>query len=113
MKNFRSLIFLRAFHIMRESSLSWGESLSKSWQIYRLNKELHQGEIRKATGTLKIDYQFKTETQPNPKIFTFFDVEAQDFRCFKVENFIMMANSERPKKATLRQKRIRKYLNAA
>ena len=124
MKNFRSLIFLRAFHIMRESSLSWGESLSKSWQIYRLNKELHHGvktfyfekkngEIRKATGTLKIDYQFKTENQPNPKIFSYFDVEAQDFRCFKVENFIMLANSERPKKATLRQKRIRKYLNAA
>ena len=44
MKNFRTLIFLRAYHIMRESSLSWGESLAKSWQIYRLNKELHQGE---------------------------------------------------------------------
>ena len=30
-----------------------------------------------------------------------------------LENFIMLANSEKPKKATLRQKRIKKYLNAA
>lgn len=124
MKNFRTIVFLRAFHIMKETSLNWSESLKKSWQIYRLNKELHQGEIsfyfekkngeiRKATGTLKIDYQFKTQSQPNPKILTYYDIEAKDFRCFKVENFIMLSKAEKPKKITLRQKRIKKYLKVA
>lgn len=102
MKNtFRKTVMLRAYHIMNVNGLSWSESLKKAWQLYKLNKDLHtgkvsfyfekkDGEIRKANATLKIDYEFKKESQPNPKIFTYFDVDAQSFRCFKIENFIMI-----------------------
>lgn len=117
MKNYKSLVMNRAFFIMRETGQNWRESLIKSWQIYRLNKELHRGEIsfyfekkngeiRKARGTLKIDYQFKKEYQPNPKILTFFDLDLKDFRCLKVENFIMLAESKPADRKQTRQKRI-------
>lgn len=99
---------LRAYHIMHANGLSWSESLKKAWQLYKLNKELHSGkvsfyfekkdgEIRKANATLKIDYEFKTQNQPNPKIFTYFDLDANAFRCFKVENFIMIEPIAAPK----------------
>lgn len=103
---------LRAYHIMAETGKNWSECLRKAWQLYRINKEMHRGnvsfyfekkdgEIRKATGTLKIDYEFKTQNQPNPKVFTYFDIDAGAFRCFKVENFIMIAKQEPPKNKSL------------
>jgi len=90
---------------MAETGKNWTDCLRKAWQLYRINKEMHQGEvtfyfekkdgeIRKATGTLKIDYEFKTQNQPNPKVFTYFDIEAGAFRCFKIENFIMIEKPE-------------------
>lgn len=109
---------LRAYHIMNETGLIWPESLKKAWQLYKLNKDLHSGnvtfyfekkdgEIRKATGTLKIDYEFKTQNQPNPKVLTYFDVDAGAFRCFKVENFIMIEPTE---KITTLVKPVRKLI---
>lgn len=117
--NFRTTVMLRAYHIMNVNGLSWSESLKKAWALYRLNKDLHKGnvtfyfekksgEIRKAVGTLKIDYTFKTESQPNPKIFTYFDVDAGAFRCFKVENFIMVETHilpAKPKRKLIRNRR--------
>lgn len=107
--NFRKTVMLRAYHIMAATGKDWSESLKKAWQLYRINKEMHQGEvtfyfekkdgsIRKATGTLKIDYEFKTQNQPNPKVFTYFDVEAQSFKCFKIENFIMLEQTRTPER---------------
>ena len=110
---------LRAYHIMKETRLTWSESLKKTWQLYKLNKGLHSGnvtfyfekkdgEIRKATGTLKIDYEFKTQNQPNPKIFTYFDVDVNSFRYFKVENFIMIEkhiSPATPKRQLIRNRR--------
>lgn len=98
---------LRAYHIMNETGKNWADCLRKAWQMYRINKEMHQGnvsfyfekkdgEIRKATGTLKIDYEFKTQNQLNPKVFTYFDVDAGAFRCFKIENFIMIEQARTP-----------------
>lgn len=93
---------------MNETGKNWADCLRKAWQLYRINKEMHKGsisfyfekkdgEIRKATGTLKIDYEFKTQNQPNPKVFTYFDIDAGAFRCFKIENFIMIAKPEHAK----------------
>lgn len=98
---------LRAYHIMAATGKDWAECLRKAWQLYRLNKELHSGEvtfyfekkdgsIRKAVATLKIDYEFKTQNQPNLKVFTYFDVEAQAFRCMKIENFITVEQTRTP-----------------
>lgn len=117
--SFRKTVMLRAYQIMNINGLSWSESLKKAWQLYKLNKDLHKGEvvfyfekkdgsIRKAVGTLKIDYTFKTESQPNPKIFTYFDVEAGAFRSFKVENFIMIERHIAPvppKRQVIRNRR--------
>lgn len=100
--SFRKTVMLRAYHIMSETGKNWADCLRKAWQLYRINKEMHQGEvtfyfekkdgeIRKATGTLKIEYDFKTQNQPNPKVFTYFDIDANDFRCFKIANFIGLA----------------------
>ncbi|WP_438830672.1 hypothetical protein [Chryseobacterium artocarpi] len=47
--------------------------------------------MRKATDNLKIDYEFKTQKPPNPKVFTYFYVDINDFRCFKIANFIGLA----------------------
>lgn len=116
--SFRKIVMLRSYHIMNETGLTWSESLKKAWQLYRLNKDLHSGnitfyfekkdgEIRKATGTLKIDYEFKTQNQPNPKVLTYFDVDAGAFRCFKVENFIMIEPIE---KITTLVKPVRKLI---
>lgn len=105
--SFRKTVMLRAYHIMSITGKEWSVCLKKAWQLYRLNKELHSGEvtfyfekkdgeIRKATGTLKIDYEFKTQNQPNINTFTYFDVEAKSFRCFKIENFIMVEQTRTP-----------------
>lgn len=110
--SFRKTVMLRAYHIMAVTGKDWADCLRKAWQLYRINKEMHQGEvtfyfekkdgsIRKATGTLKIDYEFKTQNQPNPKVFTYFDVESQSFKCFKVENFIMIDQARTPETKTV------------
>lgn len=105
--SFRKTVMLRAYHIMSVTGKEWSVCLKKSWQLYRLNKELHQGEvtfyfekkdgsIRNAVATLKIDYEFKTQGQPNITTFTYFDIEAKGFRCFKIENFIMVEQTRSP-----------------
>lgn len=123
--SFRKTVMLRAYQIMNVNGLSWSESLKKAWALYRLNKDLHKGEvvfyfekkdgsIRKAVATLKIDYEFKTQSQPNPKIFTYFDVEANSFRSFKIENFIMVETHilpAKPKRQLIRNRR--KHLKVA
>lgn len=104
---FRKTVMLRAYHIMAATGKDWSECLKKAWQLYRINKEMHQGEvtfyfekkdgsIRKATGTLKIDYEFKTQSQPSISTFTYFDIEAGAFRCFKIEIFIMVEQTRTP-----------------
>ncbi|AZA49721.1 DUF2693 domain-containing protein [Chryseobacterium carnipullorum] len=105
--SFRKTVMLRAYHIMSVTGKDWSESLKKAWQLYRINKEMHQGDvtfyfekkdgsIRKAIGTLKIDYEFKTQSQPSISTFTYFDIEAGAFRCFKIENFIMVEQTKTP-----------------
>lgn len=120
MKNFRSLIFARANYLQFATGQNWPVCLKKSWQIYHLSKALHageisfyfekkSGEIRKARGTLKIDYQFKNEYQPSPKILTYFDLDQRDFRRFKVENFIMFAENKPANRAKIRRKRLNHF----
>lgn len=101
--SFRKTVMLRAYHIMATTGKEWSVCLKKAWLLFRLNKAMHNGEItfffekkdgslRKAVGTLKmdkIDYQFKSDNQPKVTTFTYFDVEANSFRSFKIENFMM------------------------
>lgn len=108
--SFRKTVMLRAYHIMNTTGKEWAICLKKSWQLYRLNKEMHSGEVtfffekkdgslRKAIGTLKmdkIDYEFKSDSQPKVTTFTYFDVEANSFRSFKIENFMMIEQPRTP-----------------
>lgn len=53
------------------------------------------GTIRKALGTLKnfpAGITAKKMTKPSYKTLTYFDVEKNAFRCFKVENFLTFSN---------------------
>ncbi|SHL52236.1 Protein of unknown function [Chryseobacterium carnipullorum] len=110
--SFRKTVMLRAYHIMAATGKEWSVCLKKAWLLFRLKKEMHNGEmtfyfekkdgsLRKAVGTLKmdkIDYQFKSENQPKVTTFTYFDVEANSFRSFKIENFMMVEQPRTPEK---------------
>lgn len=96
--SFRTLVMCRA-HELFKTGLSWSDSLKKSWQLYRLYKKMLtkkvtfyfekvDGSIRKAIGTLQVDYSPKGNRKPNNKLFTYFDIEKGEFRCFRVDNFI-------------------------
>ncbi|MFP3593965.1 SH3 beta-barrel fold-containing protein [Chryseobacterium sp. SIMBA_038] len=112
--SFRKTVMLRAYHIMATTGKEWSVCLKKAWLLFRLNKEMHNGEItfffekkdgslRKAVGTLKmdkIDYEFKTDNQPIVTTFTYFDVEANFFRSFKIENFMMIEPVRSPEVKT-------------
>ena len=68
--------------------------------MYRLTKQMHKGivsfayeksdgSLRKAKGTLKdIQNLIKGTGSENYKTVRYFDIEANGFRSFKVENFI-------------------------
>ncbi|ASV77949.1 SH3 beta-barrel fold-containing protein [Elizabethkingia anophelis] len=100
MKTFRTQVFKRAYEIMKSTSKSFAVCLSKAWQLYNLAKKMKSeivtfyyekidGTLRRAIGTLNYNaYQIKSERQPNPKVFNYFDIEADDFRAFRVENLI-------------------------
>ncbi len=108
--SFRKTVMLRAYHIMAATGKEWSVCLKKAWLLFRLNKEMHNGEVtfyfekkdgslRKAVGTLKmdkIDYEFKSDNQPKVTTFAYFDVEADSFRSFKIENFMMIEPARTP-----------------
>ncbi|PTB96321.1 DUF2693 domain-containing protein [Marivirga lumbricoides] len=101
-KNFRSFVFKRAHEIRKSTGKAMAVCLAKAWQLYRLAKsmakgavnfayEKKDGSLRKATGTLKDVHTMVKGTSNNsssPKVLHYFDIDAQGFRCFKVENFI-------------------------
>lgn len=99
MKNFRTQVFKRAYEIMKTTGKTFSVCLSKAWQLYSLAKKMKSGivsfcyekadgTLRKAKGTLNLIYEAKTDRPANPKVFTYYDLEAESFRSFKVENLI-------------------------
>ena len=97
--NFRTTVFKRAHEIAKQTGRAFAICLVKAWQIYRLKKamlkdkvrfayEKADGSLRYAIGTLTGDLGIKGTGSPNFKTLAYFDVEANGFRCFKVENLI-------------------------
>lgn len=96
---FRTKVFRQAWELVRETGKSFAVCLAKAWTLYRLKKELSKGvvkfayekidgSLRKAYGTLKdIDYTPKGK-ESSIKTFSYFDVEANSFRCFRISNLI-------------------------
>lgn len=100
---FRKTVMQRAYHLLRTTSKDWAVCLKKAWVLFRLNRAMTEKEItfyfekkdgsaRKATGVLNASYERKTDKDPNPSVFTYFDIDANGFRCFKIENFLMIEN---------------------
>lgn len=103
MKSFRSQVFKRAHVIARNTGKAFAICLVKAWQIFRLKKRMAQekvkfayekvdGTLRYAMGTLQANFlgDVKGLREPNPKVLTYYDLDAMAFRCFKVENLIQV-----------------------
>ena len=100
MKNFRSKVFRQAYEMMKVTGKAFAVCLAKAWAIYRLYKRMKSetvsfayekadGSLRKATGTLQdVSNLIKGTGVENYKTVRYFDVDANGFRSFKVENLI-------------------------
>ncbi|MEG1290246.1 MAG: SH3 beta-barrel fold-containing protein [Bacteroidales bacterium] len=98
---FRTKVFRQAYELMTTTGKTFAVCLSKAWALYRLSKRLHKGivsfcyekadgTLRKAKGTLKeVQHLIKgTASTENVKTIRYFDVEANGFRSFKIDNLI-------------------------
>ncbi len=96
-----SAIMRRAWQIARATGKAFAVALSKSWQLYRLTKRMRagvvrfayekaDGTLRKAIGTLKDTAALVKGTgRPDDgRTVRYFDVEADGWRSFRVENFV-------------------------
>ena len=102
--NFRMRVMKYAWHLWKVTQQSWRMCMIKAWQLYRLAKAMREGvvkfyytkadgSIRKATGTLQnvpvgTTIGGKKMTKPSYRTMTYFDIDKNSFRCFKVENLI-------------------------
>lgn len=98
--SFRTKVFRQAYELVKATGKSFSVCLAKAWALYRLKKamavgivkfafEKIDGTLRVAYGTLKdIDNLIKGNRPSSLKTFNYYDVEAEDFRCFRIENLI-------------------------
>lgn len=105
MKNLRSKVLTYA-HKIKANFSTWGEAQSIAWKLVRLRNQLDQGkEIqfkyisskgeRLAKGvSLEGRYQKKTNSNPNYNVFTYFDLDRNAVRCFKVQNYLGVIGKE-------------------
>jgi hypothetical protein len=99
-QNFRSAVFNYAWSIVKSTGKSFNIALVKAWQIFKLKRQLSAGKVkfafekadgslRYALGTLKnVSGSIKGTGKQNFKSIAYFDVDADAFRSFKVENLI-------------------------
>lgn len=91
----------RAWAIARATGKAFAVCLSRAWQLYRLTKRMRTGVVRfayeKADGTLRRAAGTLNDTADRIKgagrpddgqTLRYFDVEANGWRSFKVENFV-------------------------
>lgn len=102
--NFRARVMKYAHHLLSTTKKSWKYCLLKAWELYRLAKRMRSGEvkfayekvngsIRYAIGTLVnvpagATNKGKRITKPSYKTFSYFDIDKQEFRNFKIENLV-------------------------
>ena len=94
----KSLLFKIA-HTVKSSFNSFSEALKYAWKIIKLRMKMKKvavsfrfkkvdGSIREAIGTLPTAPQGDSNRKPNPKVFTYFDVEKNDYRCSRIDALI-------------------------
>lgn len=102
--NFRARVMKYAYQLWLTTRQTWSVCMKKAWSLYRLSKLMRtgviafaykkvDGSIRNAYGTLidlpaGITNGGKKMTKPSYKTLSYFDVEKNAFRCFKIENLI-------------------------
>lgn len=93
-RNDLQTIMRRAWHLFRSMGKAFAVCLSKAWQLYRLTKRMRAGVVRfayeKAAGTLhEVSATIKGTGRPDGgQAVRYYDVEADGWRSFKVENLI-------------------------
>ena len=104
-KSFRSNVFKMAHSLYNEGKEAFAVCLKRAWAVYRLKKQMLNGQVsfafkkidgslRKAIGTIKT-YNGKakeTKRKKNYSVFSYFDVQKQSFRSFRIENLITTYN---------------------
>lgn len=96
-----SSIMRRAWHIARATGKAFAVALLRSWQLYRLTKQMRSGVVRfayekvdgtlrRAVGTLKDTAALVKGTgrSDDGQTVKYYDVEAAGWRSFKTENFV-------------------------
>lgn len=99
----KAVLFYRAHLIAKQTKVNFSIALKKAWQVLKLAKAMQSkvvefafkkvdGSIRMAKGTLNVAYESKGKKPFNTGIQTYFDIEVNDYRCFKVENLYSVFN---------------------
>lgn len=104
--NFRVRVMTMAHNIFKsiDNKLNWSECLKKAWRLYYLAKAMRQGivhftyykvggQLRQAFGTLcnlpvGVTSHRGGKKAPSYKTMCYFDTDKQQFRSFRVENFV-------------------------
>lgn len=95
------MIMRRAWQIARATGKAFAVALSKAWALYRLTKRMRAGAVRfayektdgtlrRAAGTLQeMAARIKGTGRPDDgRTVKYYDVDANGWRSFKVENFV-------------------------
>lgn len=91
-------LFLIA-HSVKAQFNTFAEALVQAWKIIKLAYKMQKanvefaykkvdGSLRKAVGTLNVDYKSTGDKPTNFGVFTYFDVEADGWRSAKCELLI-------------------------
>ena len=100
-----SSIMRKAWFFIRKYGFSLSQALRQSWALYHLKAAMQKrvvkfyfqkvdGSLREAWGHLiesKLPQTDGSGRKPSDTVFTYYDVEREAWRCFKVANFIKMA----------------------
>jgi len=100
-RNDLQTIMRRAWALFRSTGRAFSVCLSKAWELYRLTKRMRagvvrfayekaDGSLRKACGTLHdVAAMVKGTGRPDDgQTVKYYDVEADGWRSFKVENLV-------------------------
>lgn len=96
----KSSVFKTAWELVKKTNKPLPVCLSRAWSLYRLRKRMAvevvtityekvDGSVRKAKATLQnVASMIKGTGKENQSLFNYFDVDANAFRSFKIENLI-------------------------
>lgn len=96
---FRTKVFLQAWELVKATGKAFAICLAKAWNLYRLANRMKKGTVkfayekvdgslRKAVGTLKDLNYIPKGKESSLKTFSYFDIEANGFRSFRINNLI-------------------------